>query len=186
MKIVLVHGFNVKDGGANTVDKLAPFLIKAGHYVEIDEADYGYYKLAAVRLRKHSAVLRIAKALENADAVVSHSNGANFVNKALKLLAHRDRKYQEVRLSPAINRSTAAADNVTRCTVFHTLTDFWVWMSGFLIFHPWGRQGQKGYKGDDQRMRNWDMTDVVKKHSDYFTDENAEFIAKEVLNALEQ
>lgn len=185
MKIVLIHGFNVKDGGENTVDKLAPYLIKAGHYVEIDEADYGYYKLWMVRFRKHSAVCRIARALETADAVVDHSNGANYEYMALKLLQHQDRKFKVVRLSPALNRRTAAPDNVTKCTVFFTRSDFWVWLSGLLPTHPWGQQGIFGYKGNDQRMRNWDMTDLVKGHSGYFSDENIEFIAKEVLLALE-
>ena len=185
MKIVLVHGFNVRDGGSETVDRLADYLEEAGHQVESDQADYGFFSLWMVRFRKHSAVLRIAEAIQDADAVVSHSNGANYAHKALKLVQHNDRQYLEVRLSPALNRSTAAAPGVTQCTVFHTLTDFWVWLSGFLPWHPWGRQGQRGYKGPDDRMRNWNMSDIVRGHSDYFTDENVKYISSEVLLALE-
>jgi len=181
MKIVLIHGFNVRDGGKNTIDKLAPYLEAAGHEVERDEADYGHFGLFMVRLRKHSAVRRIVKALETADVVVDHSNGANYENKALELLHHHARRYQVIRLSPALNRKTSAAANVTACTVFHTRTDFWVWLSGFLPLHPWGRQGQLGYKGADERMHNRDFSDLVKGHSDYFKDENVEFVAKEVL-----
>lgn len=185
MKIVLIHGFNVKDGGARTVDRLAPYLEAAGHEVETDQADYGYYNLFKVRMRKHSAVRRIANALLDADAVISHSNGSNYEYKALKLLAHKDRIYQAVRLSPALNRSTGVPVNVSQCTVFHTKTDKWVWLSGLLLFHPWGRQGQKGYIGEDARVRNWPVSDIIKGHSDYFTDENIEFIADEILLALE-
>jgi len=185
MKIVLIHGFNVKDGGANTVDRLAPGLIKAGHYCEMDEADYGFFNLWKVRFRKHSAIVRIAKACETADVVIDHSNGANFENKALKLLDHHDKEYIVIRLSPALNRKTSAANNVVHCSVFHTKTDFWVWLSGFIPFHPWGRQGQFGYKGSDIRMENRDVTDIIRKHSDYFKDENVDRVVKEILHIME-
>lgn len=186
MRIVLIHGFNVRDGGAQTIDKLRPYLEQAGHEVECDAADYGFFGLWAVRFRKHGAVLRIANALKKADAVIDHSNGANFEHKALSLIEQHGGHYKVVRLSPALNRSTAAAANVDHCTVFYTRTDFWVWVSGFLRFHPWGRQGQRGYQGTDTRMRNRDMSDLIQGHSDYFRDENVEFIANEVLIALER
>lgn len=185
MKIVLVHGFNVRDGGENTVDRLAPFLVKAGHMVEKDSADYGYFSLWMVRLRKHSAVLRIAKALEGADAVVSHSNGCNYEDKALKLLEHRGKTYKVIRLSPALNSKQRVPVNVSKGWVFFTKTDFWVWVSGLLPWHPWGRMGQKGYTGMDGQLVNRDFSDMIKKHSDWFTDANVEFIAKEIILALE-
>jgi len=184
MKIVLVHGFNVRDGGANSLDKLAPYLQAAGHEVEVDRADYGFFSLWAVRFRKHSAVRRIAGALETADAVVSHSNGANYTNKALNAL-HNSRWLREVRIAPALNRGTAAAPNVRRCTVLHTRTDVWVWLSGFLVGHAWGWQGLLGYKGPDTRMVNWDYSDLVRDHSGYFDDDIVERVARDVLAALE-
>ena len=132
MKVVLIHGFNVRDGGANTVDRLAPYLEAAGHEVEIDEADYGFYNLFKVRFRKHSAVLRIAGALDSADWVISHSNGSNYANKALKLLTRRNRPIREIRLSPALNRKTGT--HADKCFVFHTKTDWAVKISSFLPF----------------------------------------------------
>lgn len=188
-RVILVHGFNVRDGGAGTVDKLKPHLEAAGFEVDTDQADYGYFSLFMVRFAKHPAVRRIAQAIIDAlmdghdVLVISHSNGANFANKALKLVTKRlVLGAREVRLSPALNRSTATES--ARCWVFHTRTDFWVWLSGFLLFHPWGRQGQKGYKGPDPRMENWDMSDIIQGHSDYFTDDNVEFIANEIIEAI--
>ena len=35
MKFVLVHGFNVKNKGATTVDRLAPFITGAGYEVDV-------------------------------------------------------------------------------------------------------------------------------------------------------
>jgi hypothetical protein len=185
MKIVLVHGFNVRDGGQRTVDRLAPYLVKAGHTVDKDNADYGFFSLWMVRLKKHSAVLRIAKAIENADAVISHSNGSNYTNKALRQLEWHQKTYRVVRLSPALNSGGRVPSNISKGWVFHTRSDFWVWMSGLIPWHPWGRMGQKGYKGDDSRLVNRDFTDLIKRHSDWFTDDNVEFIAKEIILVLE-
>ena len=184
-RIVLIHGFNVKDGGAKTIDRLAPYLIEAGYFCDIDEADYGFFNLLAVRFRKHSAIRRIVKALENADVVISHSNGGNYENKALKLLEHHDRKYRVIRISPALNSKARIPDNIETGHVFYTRTDFWVWISAILPWHPWGRQGWKGYTGKDTRIKNWEFTDIVRGHSDWFADENIKIIAGEVIHALE-
>jgi len=184
MKIVLIHGFNVKDGGQRTVDRLTPYLEAAGHTVDKDEADYGYYNLFQVRFRKHKAVARIALALKNADAVISHSNGSNYEAKALRLLEKRDKQYKIVRLSPALNAKQSIPENVSKGWVYFTRSDKWVWLSGFLLFHSWGRQGQKGYLGDDRRIQNRDCSDLIKGHSDWFNGENIELIADEVVRSL--
>ena len=184
MKCVLIHGFNVKDGGARTVDKLAPYLIEAGHEVDLDEADYGYYSLLAVRFRKHRAVMRIAQAIQDADIVISHSNGGNYEDKALKTLEHRDKTYRVIRISPALNAKQRVPENIERGWVFFTRTDKWVWLSGLLRFHSWGRMGQKGFQGDDRRLENRDYSELIKGHSDWFADENIQFIADEVILAL--
>ena len=185
-KIVLIHGFNVKDGGRNTVDKLAPHLREAGYTVETDEADYGFFSLWMVRFAKHSAVLRIANALKSADIVISHSNGSNYENMALRLLDQHKKEYVSFRLSPALNRKTPYPVSVKRGFVFHTMSDFWVWVSGFLPFHPWGRMGQRGYSGQDSRIINRDFTDLIRGHSDWFKNGNAKFVASEILTALEE
>lgn len=183
MRIVLVHGFNVADGGERTVDRLAPFLIDAGHDVDKDEADYGLFSLWMVRFRKHSAIVRIAKALQKADAVITHSNGANYAMKALKFVSGR--KLVVIHLSPAVNRKASFPEAVKRAIVYFTRTDFWVWLSGFIPLHPWGRMGYAGAKTTDPRVQNRDFTDIVKGHSDWFSEDNVEFIAGTIILALE-
>lgn len=182
MKIVLIHGFNVKDGGAETVDRLEPHLTALGHTIEKDEADYGFFSLWMVRFRKHSAVLRIVNALSSADAVVAHSNGANYAIKALRLILFN--KLKVVFLSPALNRKTKIPEAVEHLHVFHTRSDWIVWLSGFLWFHPWGRMGQRGYKGNNPNVTNMDFTDVIKGHSDWFKDESVELIANDIHGLL--
>ena len=182
MRIVLVHGFNVRDGGKHTIDKLAPYFIRAGYNVDTDEADYGFFSLWMVRFKKHSAIRRIIGALQNADAVVTHSNGANYTMKALNLLTGK--KLHVFHLSPAVNRNTLFPESVKRAVVYFTRTDFWVWISGFLPFHPWGRMGYSGAKTNDSRIQNRDFTDIVKGHSDWFSDDNIEFIAGTIILEL--
>ena len=182
MRIVLVHGFNVKDGGAGSIDRLAPHLEKRGHEVECDEADYGYYDLIKVRFAKYSAVRRILGALNRADAVVTHSNGANYATKALNLFFGQ--RVQVIHLSPALNSDTKVPSNISRGWVFFTKTDWTVWISSLLIGHAWGRMGQRGYTGGDPRITNIDHTDLVKFHSDWFNDDNVEIIAAEIDSLL--
>ena len=186
MRIVLIHGFNVRDGGASTVDRLAPFLIKAGHYCDIDEADYGWFGLLAVRLRKHSAVRRISNALDKAQVIISHSNGSNYESKALRLHERHDQQYRVIRLSPALNSKARLPDNVTTALVMFSRSDFWTWVAGFLPFHPWGQMGWHGYRGSDPRIENMDCSDLIEGHSDWFSDQNIEFIANEIILQLEQ
>jgi len=180
MRIVLVHGFNVRDGGAETVDKLDPGLTALGHQVEKDEADYGYYDFWKVRFAKYSAVRRIAAALEHADVVITHSNGANYANMALKLLEYHRSTFKVIHFSPALNRNTPIPANVSKQWVFHTKTDYTVRLSAILPFHPWGNMGAGGYTGQDTRASNIDCSDLVRRHSDWFLDDNLDFFIKEI------
>ena len=59
MKFVLVHGFNVKDGGKNTVDQLAPFILNASHTVDLDE---GTIKMAGAAIPTAAPVAEKKKA----------------------------------------------------------------------------------------------------------------------------
>jgi len=175
MKAVLVHGFNVRDGGERTVDRLAPYVQEAGWIVSTDEADYGYFSLWMIRLVKswlRSRVLyRLAKACESADLIITHSNGANFVTQALDMLGPEFNNTKlVVHISPALNRSTPIPNAVKAQLVMHTPHDFWVKLSALLPLHPWGSMGAYGYSGPDNRNRNEKFHDI-KEHSAWFSPE---------------
>ena len=173
MKAVLVHGFNVKDGGKNTIDQLAYGLAERGILCDTDEADYGYFGLLQIRWpfwrkRRKKVYERLMGAFEQADIIITHSNGAYFTTKALKGLseAHRER-LTVIHISPALNRKTEPPEAVARMLVLHTPLDGWVRASTYLPFHPWGRMGAFGYSGDDPRVTNRKCPQV-KRHSDWF------------------
>lgn len=179
-RIVLIHGFNVRDAGARTVDQLASYLRRRGHSVDTDSADYGYYSLLMVRLFSVNAVERIRNAILDADVVITHSNGANFATKALKKISDKKLVFH---LSPALNKRARPPASVFEQHVFHTRHDGAVKAAMYLLFHPWGNMGAVGYQGKDGRVYNHDYTNRVNAHSDWFRGINRAYFAG-VIDAL--
>jgi len=174
MKAVLVHGFNVRDGGANTVDKFASELRELGWSVDLDDARYGYWSLWAIYFGfKRNVVRRLMKAFRDADLIITHSNGASFANKALNEMVPRiDGKRLLVHFSPALNRKTDIPYSIDYQWVFHTRRDWTVRLSSYLPCLPWGRMGSHGYKGKGPN-KNMDNTPTMSKHSNWFRGTNA-------------
>lgn len=172
MRGVSVHGFNVKDKGARTVDKLTPCLTQRGFTIDSDECDYGYFGLFAVRLfskkRREQVIQRLQRAFEKADFIVTHSNGANFATQALNRMPRRYRRTKLViHISPALDRNTDVPFSVKKQLVLHTPHDMAVRISSYLPFgHPWGRMGAFGHTGHPLN-KNIEMA-WVKGHSDWF------------------
>ncbi len=174
MKAVLVHGFNVSDGGKNTVDKFASELRELGYAVDLYGADYGYWSLAKIYFGgKREVIRRLMSAFKDADLIITHSNGASFANKALNQMQPRfDGKRLLVHFSPALNRKTSIPFSVDRQLVYHTKHDWIVRLSSYLPFLPWGRMGAMGYKGDGPNA-NVDRTATMRGHSNWFKGANA-------------
>jgi len=190
MKFVLVHGFNVKDGGKHTVDRLAPYIITAGHEVDLDEGDYGFFNIWMVRLfktwKKNRVLFRLADAFKSADVIITHSNGANFTTQALDLLpAKYNNKIRVIHISPALDKKTEIPQAVKHQLVLYTPNDFWVKLSSYLLFHPWGRMGAVGYQGHDNRNYNVEVP-AVKAHSDWFKVEHVARTWKRCTTFLEE
>lgn len=167
-KAVLIHGFNVRDKGAGSIDNLAPYLVEAGYSCDVDEGDYGYFGLLSIRLidgeRRRQVIYRLAQAICNADLVVAHSNGANFLYQALKLMP-RNREIIVVLIAPALDPDTPIPDPVKRQLVLCSRRDIWVRLSSYLLFHPWGRMGAVGYQLPDPRNVNYH--DNTRRHSQW-------------------
>jgi len=183
MRVVLVHGFNVSDGGYRTVDGLSPVLKSRGHTTDTDSADYGFHDLIKVRFSHKHAVNRIVQALDQADAVVTHSNGANYTMKALMRVS---KPITVFHISPALNCKAHVPAVVKRMYIFHTRNDRAVKAAKWLLFHSWGSMGANGYKGFDSRVENLDFTKRVLGHSDWFRGLNTPFFAGRIADLLEQ
>ncbi len=171
-RIVLVHGFNVRDGGERTVDQLAPLIIHEGYQVDKDEADYGYFSIWMIRLfrsRTRARMLyRLAEAFKRADVIITHSNGGYFTSEALDMLpAEYNGTKVVIHISPAMNRDTPIPLAVKAQLVLFTKHDGWVRLSSYIPFFPWGRMGARGYSGEDNRNEN-QADHSIPGHSDWF------------------
>ena len=172
MKIALVHGFNVRDSGTRTVDQLIPFILESGHEVDADEADYGYFNLWMIRLFKTKTrarmLYRLAKAFEKADVIITHSNGGYFTILAMDMMGDEYNNTKLViHISPAMDTDTPIPLSVRHQLVLFTKHDFWVKLSSYIPFFPWGRMGARGYSGEDNRNRN-QADHAVPEHSAWF------------------
>jgi hypothetical protein len=172
IKFVIVPGFNVYDGGAGSIDRIIPYLLQMFPNAVID-ADNGDYKhgLIKVRFFYRKTVARIAEAIRKADVVITHSNGANYTMKALKLLKKHNRENENLHLihiSPALNRKQKLHRyKFKRIDVLFSQSDRVVWLSKWLPFHSWGDAGQRGLITDDPRYsgHSFDRT----YHSGWFS-----------------
>ncbi len=166
-KIVIVHGFNVFDGGKKSIDKLAPYLKEKYPGAEIDKDSTDYkHGLIKVRFFSGPTVKRISEALHDADLVIGHSNGCNYTMKAVKRYV-RNKYLHIINISPALNRKQRLRKLVFhKMDTFHSEGDWVVKLSTWLPFHPWGRAGAKGIKTTDPRHDNHAMKDPG--HSSWF------------------
>lgn len=173
-RVVFLHGWNVKDGGEGTVDTLVPFFNEWGWDTDKDEADYGFifWRMLSIvgrALFTKKIIKRIVPALEKADLIITHSNGANFATRALKLLPEEMHNTKVVvHFSPALNKKTKIPPAVKSQLVVHTRHDKAVKAAKFLLLSNWGNMGAVGYMGYDQRNTNLDATNFIRDHSDHF------------------
>ena len=182
MNILSIHGFRVRDGGARSVDTFAGVLMFRGHHVDMDSADYGFHHLLKVRWFHKSAVKRIAKALDTADCVYCHSNGANYLFQALTI---NPKPVKVILLSPALDADADIPECITELHVFHTMHDKAVRAARWLLWHPWGEMGRVGYTGNDKRVTNYDHSDRVGHHSGWFVGLNRLYFAARVAEICE-
>jgi len=154
----LVHGFNIKDGGAGTTDRLVPLLERRGY--KPVEIDYGYFGLGRVRMCNHGASKILASIVEPGSIAIGHSNGCAILRDAARFGA----KFQHVTLiNPALDED-ADFPFAASVNVWHSPTDVATLASRFLFRHPWGSMGRFGYSGDSLVFENYNE-DVIFKDS---------------------
>ena len=147
---ILTHGFNVKDAGKGTIDKLIQYGRRMDRF---QQADYGYFNLLGVRWFNKSIATTLAGMANDGSVGIGHSNGCAILVEAIK---HTDKIKQLILINPALDVDTVFADSVHRIDVFHNVTDNVVTASKWLPWHVWGEMGRVGYQGDDSRICNWE------------------------------
>lgn len=148
-RVILVHGFNVRDGGEGSIDKLIPYLLELGYNVV--EFDYGYRFLFGVRFCSEKDTRRLMDLWKPGDIPVGHSNGCTLISRAIDKGMPVKRA---VFIHPALNKDWEPnpLHPIERIDVFYSKEDRATWAAKFLLFHRWGAMGTDGPQGDDPRM----------------------------------
>jgi len=187
--VILIHGFNVWDGGAASVGNLRPFFSVNSVCLMLR---YGHFGLLETRFKNKKIAKRLHKAVTSAHkygfkvVVVGHSNGCAIIHTAVK-------KYKTVidkvvYINPALKKDLEPGDSVAAMDVWHSPSDKAVRWSKWLPAsnaRPWGEMGAVGYKGIPyDKVRNFDKEndyDVSSsKHSDVFKAEKLVFFGGEI------
>ncbi len=168
----LVHGFNVRDGGAASIDRLRPHLEARGWTVR--DLDYGWRGLLGVRLCNAGTAATLASLSDPADAAIGHSNGCAIIRRAVVAGA---RFARIVLINPALDRDTEWPGHTGAIEVWHAPSDVATWAARWLLFHPWGDMGRHG--GDGRWYVNHDADRIASEaagrrvelgHSGVFSD----------------
>lgn len=154
-RAILVHGYNVSDGGAGTTGGLRSELEEAGY--EVLEFSTGWRGLFMVRFGNEKRAQELALIMREGDLLVGHSDGCNLINMATWFLEENYMVPPSVvvaYVNPALDRDAELAPRVRAAAVYHTNSDWVVKLARILPFHNWGDMGAHGYEGDDARYKN--------------------------------
>lgn len=180
-RLHVVHGFNVRDGGAQTVDRLRAHGEAARLFWH--QHDYGRIGLCGVRDRGLKIAREIARQVRPGDWGLGHSNGCMELLEAAWQGARFDRL---IFINPALDSDAPAPWHTRRIDVWHVPGDLAVTLARYLPFHPWGAMGSTGYTGRDARWRNfnarfvssfkgggfafpfWNRHSAIFQHADFF------------------
>ena len=181
-KTFLLHGFNVMDKGADTVEKLRPYIKE-----EVISFPYGWHLLSILWHNKKVAKDLCAHTrnmtLLGDVYAVGHSNGCAIIVEAARRGALLD---SILLINPALHVNTVFPDSLRRIVVVYTKHDAPTRAARFfnkipflrkLVPEAWGAMGAEGYKGKDPRVLNMNMSGVLKGHSDLFEDGVIEKVA---------
>ncbi len=184
-RVILIHGFNVRDGGNATVGKLRPFFEQAGFSVM--QPRYGWTFLLGVRLLDKRFATLVADLTEPGDVYVGHSNGCCIAQLAAEMGAPVS---QMVYINPALDRDTFLPRHVGRLHVWHSPADGPVRFARWLPWHRWGDMGAVGYQGPhDTRVINYNKQEDYPQvssiaHSDVFEHGKLQFFAPKIVDAV--
>lgn len=198
--VILVHGFNVSDGGKKTVGKLK-YYFERHSGVTVRVLDYGYFGLLSTRLFNEEVSENLSKMIMehfimyDRIIVVGHSNGCAIAHMASEKLPESVYVDRYVYINPALKAELAPAGSVLAWDVWFNRKDHVVKLSKLLFWRaserPWGKMGAIGYQGSDPRVRQFDTGEgrvLALGHSTIFKEDKIRhfgpFIAQVALAGL--
>ena len=185
--ITLIHGFNVKDP-MSSVGKLKYYF---HNHTQI--FDYGWRFFSVLWHNKKDAERLVKEIKPNRwNILFGHSNGCAIAVEAARQGAKIDTL---VCINPALKVDTKFPESIKRILVIHTKNDKPTQAARFfdkvpfiqiVIPNAWGAMGAKGYTGKDYRVTNWDLSNYLEGHSDFFRQHNLEQLMPEIKDFLSE
>ena len=185
--IYLIHGFNVRDDGADTVDTIRSYLEIAGE--EVTDIDYGHFHRIRVRMCNKGLALALSKLVEPGSTCIAHSNGGALAYLACEFGA----PFKNVILvNPALDADKAIADQVDNVQVWFSPHDKWTNLAKYIPFSTLGAQGRKGYTGkEDSRYEQFNQDQIFGRLKDehsgiWHSDKTRRYFAEKVLKLIKE
>ena len=187
---VTFHGFNVRDQGAATTDRIGPYLERAGLIWK--ENDYGFIFLLGALWGNPGRAERAADKWGRDAIGVGHSNGCAILWRAAMLGAFK----RLVFINPALDASIRFPAHLDRVHVFHTRHDKPTKWASYVPWVRWGAMGRDGHvdrRTDAVPVINHDMAAEtvrpvyrVRGHSHVFRPPHLEFWGKLIAKAAKE
>jgi pimeloyl-ACP methyl ester carboxylesterase len=166
-RIIMIHGWRVRDRGKRTLGPLADALRDLEHEVILYSYGYVFTRRKTEMVSRKTAKLLSTK-IEPGDVVIGHSNGARV---AFELSFYAPLIRRMVWLNPALDPDVVPAKTVQKCLVVHSKRDRATRIAKWLPGSIWGAMGTVGYLPSeedgfpvDRRMKGLEHSG---RHSDY-------------------
>ncbi len=151
--VIMLHGFNVRDGGFGTVERLKPLLI--GRADKIVALRYGYFGLLSVYKLNEGVAERLNRLIDLAVhegyqkvTVIGHSNGCAIMHRAAVSREVKRTNIRYIYINPALRRDAIPPSNIlNELHVLYSHEDRAVKMTKFIpkrLRKNWGQMGRAG------------------------------------------
>lgn len=160
-----IHGFNVRDGGSNTVGKLAPYFALSGF--DVVNHDFGWKFLFLLRRKNRAAVRQLLDTVADGDVLVLHSNaGLLGWMLTVEMARRRTAPGLVICIQPALRRDTDWPPSVKVLCLYNKRD--WVVELGRIwgrfasvarpwrARHGWGSAGRHGFSSVSPNIASWD------------------------------
>lgn len=151
MTVHIIHGIRV-DEPEESIGVIRGYFEEVGFESVVH--NYGYLNSWHTRWRNAGIAERIGVEVGRDDILVGHSNGCDIARR----ISNAGKGCGLVLFNPALDRDTKFAPHLDWIDVYHDQEDDAVLLAWLLPWHPWGMMGRTGYRGDDPRVTNIDMT----------------------------
>ena len=187
-QVLLIHGFNVKDGGKKSIGELGPYFTNRD--CDVHMRKYGHFTITEARLKNDDVAKQVEQFVKNSVEpviLVGHSNGCNIIYLAMKLF--KAEPAHTVFINPALKRDIRMPPSCKSLDIWHSPSDKpvkwarFLWKSKYL---NWGAMGTYGPSYEDPRINSYNKEEMLpssKTHSDMFHTENISFYGPKVADA---